>query len=401
MDHLILIIEDNPDDREMVLRHLKRITDTCYRCIEAASGEQGLIVAEQHRPVCVLLDYSLPGQDGIGVLKRIREKDALLPVIMLTGQGNESIAVNAMKEGAMDYLVKSAITPETLQRSISSAIEYARMERKLREQRGRIQKQAEELELINEELETFTYIASHDLRSPLVNLKGFSGELHRSIDAIIPLLEKAIPHLSEIEGEILRKETCQRMPKSLAYIVTAAEKMDRLTDAILKLSRLGRKEIHFEPINTTTLVKQCLAALEHQIQKTGTVVEMDGLPEIMGDRTSIEQVFGNLLDNALKYLDPSRPGHIRISGTNEFNFTVFKVEDNGRGIARDDLHKVFEIFRRAGDVANIPGEGMGMSYVRAIVKRHGGSIWCESTLGQGTTFYFTIAQPQANQEEAA
>lgn len=399
-NYLILIIEDNPDDRELISRCLNDIAEVGYRCIEAASGEEGLALIKQHKPDCVLLDYSMPGHNGLEILKQIQMMDALLPVIMLTGQGNESIAVQAIKQGAQNYLVKSNVTSELLHRAIGVSIEHACMERKLSDQRKHIEQQAAELELINEELATFTYIASHDLRSPLVSLRGFSGEMYRSIDIIVPLLEKTLPGLSEIEREIIRREIGQHIPKSLSYINNAAEKMDRLTSAILKLSRLGRIESVMEAINTNRLVGQCLAALAHQIEQTRTTVEVGDLPEVLGSPTSIEQVFGNLLDNALKYLEPSRPGRIRIHGIQGSSYATFVIQDNGRGIAKGDLHKVFEIFRRAGDVENIPGEGMGMPYVRAIVKRHGGNIWCESNLGEGTTFHFTIAHQQSDKEAA-
>ncbi len=257
-----------------------------------------------------------------------------------------------------------------------------------------------ELESINEELETFAYITSHDLRSPLINLKGFSGELHQSLNTVIPMLEHLLPRVSEVERELLRREVCQRIPKSLAYIISAAEKMDRMTGAILKLSRLGRREIHFEPVTTSELVKQCVDALAYQIEQRSCKVYIGELPDVVGDKGSIEQIFGNLLDNAVKYLDPSRPGRIQITGAQSDTHVTFSVYDNGCGIAPEDMHKVFEIFRRAGDFANIPGEGMGMPYVRAIVKRHGGNIWCESTPGKGTAFHFTIARKEAKKEAA-
>lgn len=271
--------------------------------------------------------------------------------------------------------------------------------RKLSERR--LQDALLELKLTNDDLATFTYIASHDLRSPLVNLKGFSGELHRSIDTIIPLLDRVLPHLSEVEQEILHRETCRMMPRSLQYILSSVEKMDRLTGAILKLSRLGRQTAECEPIHTRALVENCLSSLKHQIEKSGVAVELGELPDITGDKTAIEQVFGNMLDNSLKYLDRARPGRIRIHGTQSLTHAVFTFEDNGRGIARDELHKVFEIFRRAGNVENIPGEGMGMAYVRAIIRRHGGDIWCDSTPGKGTAFHFTIARQSVKKQEQA
>jgi signal transduction histidine kinase len=397
---IVLLIEDNPDDRELVRRRLGQLKDVRYVCLDASSGEQGLVMIQQHRPDCVLLDYSLPGQDGIAALRQIRDIDPFVPVIMLTGQGNETLAVQAMKEGAVDYLAKSVVTAEALHRALGSAIERARQEKKIDEQRQRIAQQAEELERINRDLETFTYIASHDLRSPLINLKGFSSELRRSIDTVVPLMERALPVLSEDEQKILRREVEQMMPKALSYIANSAERMDRLTSAILKLSRLGCMEVAMGQIDTALLVKQCLLSFAHQIEKTGTTIEVGELPGIVGDRSGVEQIFGNLIDNALKYFESSRLGYLSITASESTTHITFCVKDNGRGIAEGDMHKVFEIFRRAGDLEGIAGEGMGMSYVRAIVKRHNGTIWCESKLGEGTAFYFTIARPEALQEAA-
>src|SRR6202012_1865013 len=149
-------------------------SDAPYTVFEAEDGKTGLSRISEVQPIYVLLDYSLPGDNGIQVLKRIRAEQPHLPVIMLTGQGNEAIAVEAMKEGAQDYLVKSTITPEILHRTVSTAVDRVAMKRSLKEQQDHIQQQADELKYINDELETFTYIASHDMRSPLVSLKGFS-----------------------------------------------------------------------------------------------------------------------------------------------------------------------------------------------------------------------------------
>ena len=130
-------------------------------------------------------------------------------------------------------------------------------------------------------------------------------------------------------------------------------------------------------------------------------MEIEGeLPPIFGDKICIEQVFHNLLDNALKYLDAARPGHIRITAMPGDDFNTFSVHDNGTGIAEEEKHKVFEIFRRGAEVSHVPGEGMGMAYVRTIVKRHGGTIGFESSLGKGSSFHFTIAKPIPAREAA-
>jgi PAS domain S-box-containing protein len=137
LSHTVLIIDDNPDDREAFRRALQKADDS-YDYLEAADGLSGIAMIERHKPHCVLLDYSLPGLNGLAALQRIHEVDAFLPVIMLTGQGSEAIAVQAMREGAQNYLVKTALTPSLLHRAILSAIEHAALERKIGEQRRQI-----------------------------------------------------------------------------------------------------------------------------------------------------------------------------------------------------------------------------------------------------------------------
>jgi len=166
--------------------------------------------------------------------------------------------------------------------------------------------------------------------------------------------------------------------------------MDHLIRAILHLSRLGRRELHWERLDTLSLVQETVQTLTHQIAQRQAQVTVDPLPTVMADRTAMEQIMGNLLANAVAYLEPGRPGEIVVTGERHADVTVFTVRDNGRGIATDDIAKVFEPFRRVGR-QDVPGEGMGLAYVRMLVRRHGGEIRCHSTLGVGTTFTFTLA----------
>ena len=247
----------------------------------------------------------------------------------------------------------------------------------------------EDLRRTNKEMEGFTYIASHDLRSPLVNLKGFSSEMRYSIDELKPLIEKASLPESDMKKmkEIVEKE----LPDSLHYIHSSVEKMDKLTNAILELSRLGRRKMEIETLDTKILVDRILDTFHHTINTKGVKVTVLPLPQVMSDRLSLEQVFSNVIDNAIKYLDPERPGVIEIGAVKNYRETKFWVKDNGRGIAATDNQKIFEIYRRAGNTEEIPGEGMGMAYVRTTLRRLGGQIWCTSAPNLGTTFYFTIS----------
>lgn len=247
------------------------------------------------------------------------------------------------------------------------------------------------LKAANEELKNFAFIVSHDLRAPLINLKGFSRELRASLETIQSSVEELLPSLDAKKGEEVRVAIREDVPEALGFIETSVTRMDNMINSILQLSRLGRRELTFEPINMNDLVDSTLNTIAHQIAEHHAKVSVESLPEVAADRISMQQIMGNLLDNALKYLAPDRAGEICIRGAQGDEFTTFYIQDNGRGIAENDTKKIFEIFRRVG-TQDVPGEGMGLTYVQAMVKRHGGNIWCESKPGAGTTFTFTISK---------
>lgn len=248
---------------------------------------------------------------------------------------------------------------------------------------------AEELQEINEELKSFTYIVSHDLRAPLVNIKGFSEELIFGIREIGPVLDKYVegfpPEERQKFNEVLKKD----IPEALKFIGSSVSRMDNLINAVLKLSRLGRRDLDPERVDVQELVRGITNSLAHQIEERGIAVSAKNLPVITVDRTALEQIFGNLLDNAIKYLEPGRPGIIEVTSTRINGELEFHVSDNGRGMAKEDIPKAFDLFRRVGK-QNVPGEGMGLAYVKTLVRHLGGRIWCESTLGTGTRFNFTL-----------
>ena len=252
-----------------------------------------------------------------------------------------------------------------------------------------LNRSSEELQHINEELKNFAYIVSHDLRAPLVNIKGFSEELGRSTKDLTSLLEKYPGHAGA-DGKRKTEELLKKdIPEALGFISSSVTRMDALINSILKLSRLGRNELKRELVHTEELVHPLLKTLAHQIDMHKADVTIGPLPDIIMDKTAAEQIFGNLLDNALKYLDPSRPGKIAVTAEQNAGETTFTIRDNGRGIAKEDTQRVFELFRRVGR-QDVPGEGMGLTYVKTLVRRLGGRIWCESEPGVWSAFSFTI-----------
>ncbi len=260
-------------------------------------------------------------------------------------------------------------------------------ERKRAEEQRR--RYAVELERANQELKDFTYIVSHDLRAPLINLRGFAGELRRALGVVRDVMKIASPYLGEEQRQALTTALQEYVPEALEFIDASATRMDQLIRALLKLSRVGRRDLNLTPIDMDALVEDSLQTLAHQIEEGQVQVTVAPLPQVVADRTSMEQIMGNLLSNAINYLDRDRPGEIEVSGERNQEETTFRVRDNGRGISEDDMDKVFAPFRRAGR-QDRPGEGMALAYVQALVRRHGGRIWCESELAAGTTFTFTI-----------
>ncbi|MGH2341085.1 sensor histidine kinase [Segnochrobactraceae bacterium EtOH-i3] len=236
-----------------------------------------------------------------------------------------------------------------------------------------------ELEDANEELQRFAYIVGHDLRSPLVNIMGFTSELEMLRDDMLARLAAGAPD-PEADAELKND-----IDEALGFIKSSTAKMDRLINAILALSRAGRREFHAERVDLSELVATLTGALTHQVQEAGASLTIDPLPVIRSDRLALEQILSNLIDNAVKYLRPDVPGHIRVSAGEKKGFVILKIADNGRGIAEQDLGRIFELFRRAG-VQDRPGEGIGLAHVRMLVRRIGGAIRVDSTPGSGTTF---------------
>ncbi len=231
----------------------------------------------------------------------------------------------------------------------------------------------------NDEIQRFAYIVSHDLRAPLVNIMGFTSELEQ---AAAVLSRHAMAGEATAE---LREAAQADIPEALRFIKTSTTKMDRLINAILKLSREGRRVLAPESLDMTALLNGLVATMRHQAETKGASVSVGAVPGLVADRLAVEQVFGNIVENALKYLKPGRPGDIRIQGRLEGAMARFEISDNGRGIAARDYERVFELFRRAGD-QSVPGEGIGLAHVRALVRRLGGSVDCISEIEVGSTF---------------
>ena len=254
----------------------------------------------------------------------------------------------------------------------------------------RVEERTRDLSRANEEIQRFAYIVSHDLRSPLVNVMGFTGELEaatKPLGALVDKVEAEAPHLLDQDAALAARED---LPESIRFIRTSTQKMDRLINAILRLSREGKRVLTPDRLDLTELADAVVASLQHRLDEIGaTITVQRGMPSIVVDRLAVEQMLSNLIENAVKYLKPGVPGRIVVSATSDRGRVDVAIADNGRGVDPRDHDRIFDLFRRSGQ-QDQPGEGIGLAHVRALAYRLGGFVDCKSALGEGATFTLSL-----------
>jgi signal transduction histidine kinase len=270
-------------------------------------------------------------------------------------------------------------------------------------------RRANELAAINETLrqqtqenEMFIYSVSHDLRAPLVNLQGFSKELIHACDDLRAAVRQS--SLTPERRQHIERLVDEDIGEALHYLQTAVLRASHIIDALLRLSRVGRVEYRRQQVRVRDIVQRVIDAMQVSIRSKRARVVVHDLPSVWGDPTALEQVFANLVGNAINYLDPAREGRVEIGTTPSppgvHSLRIFYVRDNGLGIPAVAIPRLFNAFQRLhGNVAT--GEGIGLALVRRVVERHGGRVWAESTEGVGTTFYLSLpeAELRAPREE--
>jgi PAS domain S-box-containing protein len=257
-----------------------------------------------------------------------------------------------------------------------------------------------ELDAANEEIQRFAYIVSHDLRAPLVNVMGFTSELEGAQAEIERFYRNVRQADSNLISPEIRAAIESDLPEAIGFIRSSTVKMDKLIRAILKLSREGRRVLAPEPIDMAQLLEAQRHSVAHQLHERSAILLIEPLPDLTSDRLAIEQIFGNLIDNAVKYLHPSRPGRIAVRGRHLGANVIYEIEDNGRGIDPKDFERIFDLFRRSG-VQDQQGEGIGLAHVRALVRRLGGTISVSSRLGEGSIFTVVLPSYISMSSEAA
>lgn len=255
----------------------------------------------------------------------------------------------------------------------------------------RVRERTSDLGKANEEIQRFAYIVTHDLRAPLVNIMGFTAELETSVDEVKTYMDGQEASADDPVASQARLAATEDLPEAITFIRAATRKMDGLINAILKISREGRRQLKPEPVELAAVVETSANAVHHQVADGDGTIETDiRVGQLITDRLSLEQILGNMLDNAIKYQEPARPLRVDIRARHvPGNRVVIEVQDNGRGIADTDHERVFELFRRSGSQNN-PGEGIGLAHVRTMVRSLGGDVTLTSQLGEGTTFIINL-----------
>ena len=329
---------------------------------------------------------------------RLLDEECPIRRTIKTGQNAAAEHMCYDNEGQRRFVELSTSPIRDRQGEIIQIVQVSRdiTERKHAEEE--LQRSSEELKKSNEDLRDFAYIVSHDLRAPLVNIKGFSAELAGIMEELDVRIGRALDLLDEREREAIAILMRDEVPEALGFIDSSVKRMNKLINGILALSRMGLQRMRPGPVRVDELVEGILRSLRHQIEQAQVDTTVGALPEIVVDRTALEQIMGNIIENAVKYLDPARPGRLEITAEQATGETVFHIRDNGRGLAPEETGKIFEIFRRVGP-QDVPGDGLGLAFVKTLIRRLGGRIWCLSERGVGTTFSFTVPLTRNPSEE--
>jgi len=366
----VLLVEDSAADSELVLRELRRggfeVTGEVV-----GSAEQFRSALRANPPDIVLADYNLGQWRGMEAVQILHEENLDIPLILVSGALGDVLAVECIKQGATDYVLKGSLA--RLSVSVRRALQEKLLCRERLQAEKELGKKVEELARSNRELEQFAYAASHDLQEPL-----------RMVAAYTQLL-----------AERYHGKLDEQADKYIHYAVDGALRMQALIQDLLAFSRAGRQGMEMEPADCNLVIGEALANLQLTLHESGAVVKYEPLPVVLGNAPQLRQVFQNLIANAIKFHGPQSPV-VRISSRPSDEGWQFSVQDNGIGIALEDVNSIFVVFQRLHTRMEYPGNGIGLAICKKIIERHGGRIWVESREGEGSTFKFILpALPSA------
>ena len=402
-DELTRLIGDNPAQVES-MRTLRKAIDTR---LGQFAREMELVKQNDRAAAAALVSQAAAGdtdstiRDSTSAMRQTEER--LLATRTASADRTQVLASSVTIAGSGMVIALAGMSIFLLRRSARARDQAEAILRNYNlNLEATVDERTADLREANDEIQRFAYIVSHDLRSPLVNIMGFTSELEElrtdifkriarlgQVAARAPAMPEDATDSTEPELEGTDKQLSDDFSEALGFIKTSIAKMDRLISAILNLTREGRRAFSPERIDMRELMEAIGATVAHQIDEARAQIRVGTLPDIVSDRLALEQIFSNLIDNALKYLKPGLPGDIEIRGRTKLGFAIFEVIDNGRGIDAKDHQRIFDLFRRAG-TQDKPGQGIGLAHVRALVRRLGGTMSVASELGQGSTFTVTL-----------
>ena len=360
----VLLVEDSPDDVTFILRELRNggfeVSSDTVQTMEDFTQK-----VRTNNYEVILADYNLPNWSGIEALDVLRKEELEIPVIVVSGALGDVTAVECIKRGATDYVLKDSLA------RLGVSIRRALAEQQLRDETKQAQKElarkAEELARSNKDLEQFAYIASHDLQEPL-----------RMVAAYTQLL-----------AERYRGKLDADADKFIGYAVEGAVRMQTLIQDLLSFSRVGHNGSSGKATDCNRVVEAAMLNLKAAIEESGAVVSHDWLPIVSAEQAQLIQVFQNLIGNAIKFRG-KEPMAIRISALRQEEQWAFSVSDNGIGIAPEYHEVIFAIFQRLHARGEYSGNGVGLAICKKVIEHYGGRIWVESEPGKGSTFYFSL-----------
>ena len=368
----VLLVEDSPIDARLLRDALERVAPGRFVVTHTERLNEALQCLKEARFDVLLLDLGLPDSQGLQTFTQVYAQAPAVPIVILTGLDDETLALEAVRTGAQDYLPKAQLAGHTLARAMRYAMERAQAAGRLRrlnaepEQRG--SERTAELQAAYKELEAFTYSIAHDLRAPLWAIHGFTAIVLRNS---APQLDANTQgYLQRVQRETIR--------------------MGQLIDGLLAFSRYPQEPLTKQPVALADLVRQALDDLRHDDEDRRVDIAIGDLPSCEADPALLKQALTNLLGNALKFTRGREVAHIAIGCQHPDGESVYFIRDNGVGFDMQYAHKLFGVFQRLHREEDFEGTGIGLAFTQRIIQRHGGRIWAEAEVDKGATFYFTL-----------